>query len=109
MVLTFPGSSARNNGRNPPDQGVQVKRRLSALDRNRAAWPKQRVAVTALQFQIAVTDEVQIPDVRGGGVVEREIAMDAEVDADPRAAVDELDVGDLADLYARGADELATV
>jgi hypothetical protein len=88
------------------DQGIEVECRFGAVDRDGAARGHPAVAVAALELEVAVADQVEVAHRCGRLVEQRKRTVDREVDLGPATALDQFDVGDLADLDTRRADEL---
>src|ERR1700759_899078 len=72
----------------------------------RRKHPVGTLAVAPLELEVAVTDQVEVADLRGSGLVQRHRVIDVELDPHPMAAVNQFDVFDLADLHPGGPNEL---
>ena len=89
MVLTFFGSSARNSGLKPP---ISASRSSAGCVREIGISPpagSRSIALSALELQVAVADQVLVADRGGGRLVQRQRAIDGEVDHRLPAAVDQ--------------------
>jgi hypothetical protein len=92
------------------DQRVEVQRGRGPRHRDESARrqdPVGAVAVATLELEVAVADQVEITDLGGRRLIHRHRAVDVELHPRPLAAVDQLDIADLADLDAGSAYELA--
>ena len=110
MVLTLSGFKRPEHRLEATDQRVEVQRRRRPRQRDESARRHDlvgAVALAALELQVAVADQVEVADLRGRRLVQRDRAVDVEFHPHPLAAVDQLEVVDLADLHPGGADELA--